>query len=63
MTPKIMFSGTTENQTGANGLARSRDGLLDLGLPEPHPAAENLFGAAWSACFMSARGTWIRWRT
>ena len=37
-----------------NGVARSSDGLLDLKLPEPHPAAENLFGAAWSACYMGA---------
>ena len=62
MTPKIMFSGTTENQSGANGFARSRDGLLDIRLPEPHPAAENLFGAAWSACFMSAIGFAARQR-
>ena len=25
-------------------------------MPEPHPAAENLFGAAWSACYMGALG-------
>jgi lipoyl-dependent peroxiredoxin len=23
-------------------------------VPQPHPAAENLFGAAWSACYMGA---------
>jgi Ohr subfamily peroxiredoxin len=23
-------------------------------MPQPHPAAENLFGAAWSACYMGA---------
>jgi Ohr subfamily peroxiredoxin len=34
--------------------AHSQGGLLDLKLPEPHPAAENLFGAAWSACYIGA---------
>jgi osmotically inducible protein OsmC len=56
MTAKTLFSGTTQNVSGPNGFARSRDGLLDIRLPEPHPAAENLFGAAWSACFMGAIG-------
>jgi lipoyl-dependent peroxiredoxin len=28
--------------------------LLDIKLPQPHPAAEDLFGAAWSACYMGA---------
>ncbi len=23
-------------------------------MPQPHPAAENLFGAAWSACYLGA---------
>ena len=31
-----------------------RDLFLDIKLPEPHPAAEQLFGAAWSACFIGA---------
>lgn len=56
MTAKTLFSGTTHNQSGPNGHARSADGFLDLQIPEPHPAAENLFGAAWSACFMGAIG-------
>ena len=56
MTAKTLFSGTTHNVSGANGFARSADGLLDIQLPEPHPAAEKLFGAAWSACFMGAIG-------
>jgi len=34
--------------------ARSTDGRLDVKLPAPHPAAEQLFGAAWSACYMGA---------
>src|SRR5688500_11544999 len=51
---RVVFSGKTHNTNGRNGAARSSDGLLDLKLPEPHPAAENLFGAAWSACYMGA---------
>ena len=39
---------------GRDGGARSSDGHLDIKLPEPHPAAEQLFGAAWSACCMGA---------
>jgi lipoyl-dependent peroxiredoxin len=54
MTSKVVFSGTTHNVGGANGSARSSDGQLDLKLAQPHPAAENLFGAAWSACFLGA---------
>lgn len=56
MTAKTIYSGTTHNVGGANGSARSADGFLDIQMPEPHPAAENLFGAAWSACFMGALG-------
>jgi lipoyl-dependent peroxiredoxin len=54
MTDKVLFSGKTHNTSGHNGGARSSDGRLDLKLPEPHPAAEQLFGAAWSACYMGA---------
>ena len=56
MTAKTIYSGTTHNVGGPNGFARSADGFLDIQMPEPHPAAENLFGAAWSACFMGAIG-------
>ncbi len=56
MTAKTLFSGTTHNVGGAHGFTRSTDGVLDLQLPQPHPAAENLFGAAWSACFIAAIG-------
>ncbi|MEM5406443.1 Ohr family peroxiredoxin, partial [Paraburkholderia unamae] len=28
--------------------------FLDVKLPQPHPAAENLFAAAWSACYIGA---------
>ncbi len=54
MADKILFSGTTHVKGGANGYARSTNGVLDLALPQPHPAAENLFAAAWSACFIGA---------
>ena len=56
MTAKTLYSGTTHNVGGANGSSRSADGFLDLQLPQAHPAAENLFGAAWSACFIAAIG-------
>ena len=54
MTAKVLFTGKTHNTNGRNGAAHSADGFLDIKLPEPHPAAENLFGAAWSACYMGA---------
>lgn len=54
MTAKVIFSGKTHNVSGPEGGARSADGFLDIKLAQPHPAAENLFGAAWSACFMGA---------
>ena len=53
-TAKTLFSGETHNTAGRNGGARSSDGFLDLKMSQPHPAAENLFGAAWSACYMGA---------
>jgi lipoyl-dependent peroxiredoxin len=56
MTAKTIYSGTTHNVGGANGFTRSADGLLDLQLSDPHPAAENFFGAAWSGCFIGAIG-------
>jgi len=51
---KTLFTGKTHNTSGRDGGTRSSDGRLDLKLAEPHPAAENLFGAAWSACYMGA---------
>ena len=54
MTEKLLFTGKTHNTSGRAGGARSSDGRLDVKLPEPHPAAEQLFGAAWSACYMGA---------
>ncbi|HEY2011350.1 MAG TPA: Ohr family peroxiredoxin [Rhizomicrobium sp.] len=54
MSEKILFTGKTHNVGGHNGSAKSSDDFLDLSLAQPHPAAEQLFGAAWSACFMGA---------
>jgi lipoyl-dependent peroxiredoxin len=56
MTAKVIFSGTTHNTSGPDGAAVSSDGFLNIKLAEPHPAAENFFGAAWSACFIGAIG-------
>jgi osmotically inducible protein OsmC len=54
MSEMLLFSGKTHTTNGRDGAARSADGFVDVKMPEPHPAAENLFGAAWSACYMGA---------
>lgn len=54
MTAKVLFTGKTHITAGRDGAARSSDGFLDVKLSQPHPAAENLFGAAWSACYIGA---------
>lgn len=54
MTEKVLFTGKTHITSGPDGAARSSDGFLDLKLVQPHPAAEQLFGAAWSACYLGA---------
>jgi hypothetical protein len=54
MTAKVLFDGKTHNTNGLHGAARSSDGFLDIKIPQPHPAAEDMFGAAWSACYMGA---------
>ena len=51
---KVLFTGKTHVSAGSNGAARSSDGSLDIKLPQPHPAAERLFAAAWSACYLGA---------
>ena len=51
---KTLFTGRTHSKAGRDGFARSSDGFVDLKLPQPHPAAEQLFAAAWSACFLGA---------
>lgn len=54
MTAKVLFTGKTRNTAGPNGGTVSEDGALNLQFAAPHPVAENLFGAAWSACYMGA---------
>ena len=54
MTAKVLFTGKTNITSGPDGAAVSTNGILDIKLPQPHPAAENLFGAAWSACYLGA---------
>lgn len=53
-TAKVLFTGRTHTTGGRNGATRSSDGFVDLKLPQPHPAAEQLFAAAWSACYIGA---------
>jgi osmotically inducible protein OsmC len=53
-TAKTLFTGMTHSKAGKDGYAKSADGFVDLQMPQPHPAAENLFAAAWSACYMGA---------
>jgi len=53
---KLLFTGKTHVTSGADGAAHSADGSLDIKLAQPHPAAENLFAAAWSACYLGALG-------
>ena len=51
---KVVFTGKTHTTNGRSGTARSSDGFVDLKLAQPHPAAEQLFAAAWSACYLGA---------
>ncbi|MFT4117241.1 Ohr family peroxiredoxin [Bradyrhizobium sp.] len=53
---KVLFTGKTHVTSGPDGAARSSDGFVDIKLAQPHPAAENLFAAAWSACYLGALG-------
>ncbi len=53
-TAKTFYTGKTQSKGGREGYALSHDGLVDLKLAQPHPAAENLFAAAWSACYIGA---------
>ena len=53
-TPKTLFTGKVHSKSGRDGFAKSADGFVDLKMTQPHPAAENLFAAAWSACSMGA---------
>jgi Ohr subfamily peroxiredoxin len=53
---KLLFTGKTHVTSGPDGAAHANDGSLDIKLAQPHPAAENLFAAAWSACYLGALG-------
>jgi len=53
-TTKVLFTGRTHTTSGPAGATRSSDGIVELKLPQPHPAAENLFASAWSACYLGA---------
>lgn len=53
-TAKVLFTGRTHTTGGRDGASRSSDGFVDIKLPQPHPAAENLFAIAWSACYIAA---------
>lgn len=53
-TAKVLFTGRTHTTSGPDGATRSSDGIVDLKLPQPHPAAEDLFASAWSACYLGA---------
>lgn len=54
MSERVLFTGKTHTTAGQNGAGKSADEFLDIKLPQPHPAAEDLFGVAWSACYMGA---------
>jgi len=51
---KVLFTGRSHTTSGKDGATRSNDGTFEMKLPEPHPAAENLFASAWSACYLGA---------
>ena len=53
-TEKVLFTGKSHTTSGRDGASRSSDGFVDVKLPQPHPAAENLFASAWSACYLGA---------
>lgn len=56
---KVIYTGSTHTTGGRDGAARSSDGRLDVKLAPPGSAREGtnpeqLFAAAWSACFIGA---------
>ena len=53
-TAKVLFTGKSHTTSGPDGASRSSDGFVDVKLAQPHPAAENLFASAWSACYLGA---------
>ncbi|MBX4975086.1 organic hydroperoxide resistance protein [Rhizobium lentis] len=58
---KVIYTGTTSTTGGRDGASRTSDGRLDVKLSPPGSSApgtnpEQLFAAAWSACFLGAIG-------
>ena len=53
-TAKTLFTANVHSKSGRDGYAKSADGSVDLKVSQPHPFAENLYAAAWSACYMGA---------
>ncbi|SDC85635.1 peroxiredoxin, Ohr subfamily [Cupriavidus sp. YR651] len=59
---KVLYTGKTHTSAGGrDGTSRSSDGRLDIKLSSPGSAGEGtnpeqLLGAGWSACFISAMG-------
>ena len=59
---KVLYTAKTHTSGGRRGgVSRSDDDRLDLkfsapGVPRPGTNPEQLFAAAWSACFISAMG-------
>ncbi|MBX5239243.1 organic hydroperoxide resistance protein [Rhizobium sp. NLR22b] len=58
---KVIYTGTANTTGGRDGASRTSDGRLDVKLSPPGSSApgtnpEQLFAAAWSACFLGAIG-------
>lgn len=58
---EVVYTGKTHTTGGRNGRSRSSDGRLAVDLSSPGSNGpgtnpEQLFGAGWSACFLSAIG-------
>ncbi len=61
MSTKILYTGKIHTTGGRTGAAQSSDGQLAVKLSSPGSSApgtnpEQLLGAGWSACFLSAIG-------
>lgn len=58
---KVLYTGKTHTTGGRDGASRSSDGRLDIKLSIPGSSGtgtnpEQMFAAAWSACFIGAMG-------
>ena len=58
---KVLYTAKTHTTGGRDGVARSADGRLEVGLSQPGAKGEGtnpeqLFAAGWSACFIGAMG-------